>query len=86
MAGGGYRTEGPGTKRVLGNGDCSGGGEGSAAGVIFERSLRLTKVVGSLGGVSSFWAYPAHFRPKFAHRRQSGLVSSHFTRRALFVH
>jgi hypothetical protein len=71
------------TKLASGSGESS--GTGSAA-VAFESSLRLAVGIVSFGGVSSFEAYPAHLRPKFAHRRQFGFVSSHFTRRALFVH
>lgn len=59
MGGGGCRTEGLGMKMVLCNGDDSAGGGGgpfadSIASGIFERIFRLTKVLGSLGSVSSF--------------------------------
>ena len=64
-------------------------GEGSdvcSAAVALDKSFRLVVGIVSLGGVSSLDAYPAHFLPKLAHRRQFGFVSSHFTRRALFGH
>lgn len=61
--------------------DGEGSGTSSAVAPL-DKSFRC--VVGvSFGGVSSLEAYPAHFRPKLAHRRQLGFVSSHFTRRAL---
>lgn len=63
-------------------GDSSDGGSVAAA---LEASLRLVVGIISAGGVSSFEAYPAHFRPKLAHRRQFGFVSSHLTRRVLFI-
>ena len=63
-------------------------GEGSgvySAAVALDRSLRFVVGTGSFGGVSSLDAYPPHRLPKFAQRRQFGFVSSHFTRRDLFI-
>jgi hypothetical protein len=59
--------------------------DGDSVAAALETSLRFIVGVTSLGCVSSFEAYPAHLRPKFAHRRQFGFVSSHLTRRALFI-
>jgi hypothetical protein len=75
--------EGSGAKRASRNGEGLGGFAGSTAGIAFERSLRFVRSIASFGGVSSLDVYPAHFRPKFEQRKQFGLVSSHFTRRAL---
>ena len=74
---------GSGVKWASRNGEGSGARASSTAGKAFERSLRFVRGTASFGGVSSLEAYPAHFRPKFEHRKQFGLVSSHFTRRAL---
>jgi len=67
---------------------ASSDGEGSgvcSAAVALDISLRFVVGTASFGGVSSLVAYPAHFLPKLAHRRQFGFVSSHFTRRALNI-
>lgn len=77
--------EGRGAKVAKGSGEGSGDSEEVSVCEALERSLRFVGGIGSLGGVSSFEAYPAHFRPKFAQRKQFGFVSSHLTRRALFI-
>jgi len=74
-------------ERRVNRASSDGGDSGiGSVGTTLDRSLRLVVGLASFGGVPSLEVYPAHFRPKLAHRRQFGFVSSHFTHRDLLFH